>query len=101
MINMDYMNIEGHGVTIYLEGRLDTNTTPEIESEMLSVVSSSRNVTIDFENIEYISSAGLRLLLNCQKIIANKSGVMKIINVAPHVMDVFEVTGFTDVLTIE
>ncbi|MDO4546502.1 MAG: STAS domain-containing protein [Clostridia bacterium] len=87
-------------LNIALEGRLDTTTAPELEKEFQASLPGIKSVVLDFANLEYISSAGLRVLLAAQKTM-NKQGSMKIVNVGETVMEVFEVTGFTDILTIE
>ena len=89
----------GTALTVALEGRLDTTTAPELEKELKTALDGVTELTMDFEKLEYISSAGLRVLLSTQKIM-NKQGEMKIANVNETVMDVFEVTGFSDILTI-
>ena len=86
-------------LTIKLDGKLDTNTSPELDSKM-SELEGVEEVIIDMKNLNYISSAGLRVLLSMQKIM-NKQGKMTIINVCENVMDIFEVTGFSDILNIE
>ena len=83
-----------------LEGRLDTNTAPELERTILEDPDALRDLTLDFEKVDYISSAGLRVLLKAQKAVRGK-GAMKLTGVVPNVMDVFEVTGLTEILTIE
>ena len=90
----------GSEETIALEGRLDTTTAPELEAELKDALEGITSLTFDFEKLEYISSAGLRVLLSAQKAM-NKRGTMKIIHVNDVIMEVFEVTGFTDILTIE
>ena len=82
-----------------LEGRLDTVTAPELEKEMKASLEGVSELTMDFGKLEYISSAGLRVLLSAQKIM-NKQGEMKILNVNETIMEIFEVTGFADILTI-
>ena len=86
-------------LTIALTGRLDTTTAPELESEIKQSLAGVTVLNIDMEALEYISSAGLRVLLSAQKIM-NKQGEMKVIHVSETVMEVFEVTGFADILTI-
>jgi anti-sigma B factor antagonist len=86
--------------TVALEGRLDTITSPELETELKSSLDGVTELIMDFEKLEYISSAGLRVLLSAQKTM-NNQGSMKVINVNDTVMEIFEVTGFVDVLTIE
>ena len=87
-------------ITYKLEGRLDTATSPDLEEEVKGISEDTKELVFDFENLEYISSAGLRVLLSAQKIM-NKQGEMKVINVNETIMEIFEVTGFTDILTIE
>lgn len=94
------MNKEGKILTIELEGRLDTNTSPQLETSLKHNVGDCENLIIDFAKLEYISSAGLRVLLAAQKVM-NKQGKMVIKNVNNTIMEVFEITGFTDILTIE
>lgn len=83
-----------------LSGRLDTVTAPELEKELKDSLSGITDLILDFENLEYISSAGLRVLLSAHKIMSAQ-GSMKLVNVNEIVQEVFEVTGFTDILTIE
>ena len=83
-----------------LEGRLDTTTAPELENELKQDLDGATGLTMDFSKLDYISSAGLRVLLTAQKTMT-KQGSMKIIHVNEMVMEVFEVTGFADILTIE
>ena len=91
---------EGNTLTVILEGRLDTVTTPELEKELMGALDDIQELTFDFEKLSYISSAGLRVLLSSQKIM-NTKGTMKVVHVNENIMDIFEATGFTDVLTIE
>ena len=91
---------EGNALTVVLEGRLDTVTTPELEKELMGALDDIQELTFDFEKLSYISSAGLRVLLSSQKIM-NTKGTMKVVHVNENIMDIFEATGFTDVLTIE
>ena len=93
-------NLEGSKLEIVLEGRLDTTTAPSLDDELKQSVEGVTELVFDFEKLEYISSAGLRVLLSAQKIM-NKQGSMKIINVNDTIMEVFDITGFADVLTIE
>ena len=92
-------NLNGTALTIGLEGRLDTTTAPELEKE-LNGLSGVDQLTLDFTGLEYISSAGLRVLLSAHKIMSRKGG-MKVTHVNEIVNEVFEVTGFSDILTIE
>lgn len=91
---------EGNALTIRLEGRLDTVTSPELEKELMGALDDVTELTFDLEDLIYISSAGLRVLLSSQKIM-NDKGTMKVIHVNNDIMEIFEVTGFTEVLTIE
>ena len=93
-------NVNGTTLCIALEGRLDTTTAPELENELKVSLNGVTELILDFEKLDYISSAGLRVLLSAQKIMT-KQGSMKIIHVNEMVMEVFEVTGFADILTIE
>ena len=85
---------------LVLEGRLDTNTSPQLEDEIKGDINSITLLDIDLSDLAYISSAGLRVLLSAQKIM-NRQGEMIIRNVNDDIMDVFEVTGFVDILNIE
>ena len=91
--------IDNGKAAIALEGRLDTVTAPELEKELKSSLEGVSELTLDFEKLEYISSAGLRVLLAAQKAM-NKQGEMKLLNVNETIMEIFEVTGFSDILTI-
>ena len=86
--------------TIELEGRLDTITAPALEKTITESIANTENLILDFGGIEYISSAGLRVLLGAQKKM-QKIGSMKVVNVCQSVMEVFEMTGFADILVIE
>ena len=90
----------GQELKILLEGRLDTTTAPELEKECKSSLDGITDLTFDLEKLEYISSAGLRVLLSAQKVM-NKQGSMKLIHVSDTLMEIFDVTGFSDILTIE
>ena len=87
-------------LTVALEGRLDTTTAPELEQSLQESISDASELVMDFEKLEYISSAGLRVLLSAQKIM-NKQGSMKVVHVNETIMEILEVTGFVDILTIE
>lgn len=86
--------------TIELAGRLDTNTAPALDKTITSDLEGTKNLVLNFKRLEYISSAGLRVLLSAQKKM-QKIGTMKLINVREDVMEVFEITGFSEILTIE
>ena len=85
---------------IELVGRLDTTTAPALDKTICSDIEGAKKLVIDFKSLEYISSAGLRVLLGAQKKM-QKVGTMKLVNVCEEVMEVFEMTGFSDILTIE
>ncbi len=91
--------LEGEKLTISLEGRLDTVTAPELEAELKDSLDPVKELVLDMAELEYISSAGLRVLLTAQKNM-NQKGSMKLINVNETVMEIFDVTGFVDILTI-
>ena len=97
VINKD---LNGNALTIAVEGRLETTTAPELEAVIKSELDGITNLTIDFSKLDYISSAGLRVLLTAQKTM-NKLGKMSITGVNDIVMEIFEITGFSDILTIE
>lgn len=99
MLNIE-KNKNGTDFAIALEGRLDTTTAPQLEKELKADVTGVSELTFDFAKLEYISSAGLRVLLSAQKIM-NKQGHMVIRNVNDDIMEIFEVTGFSDILDIE
>ncbi|MCR5772893.1 MAG: STAS domain-containing protein [Butyrivibrio sp.] len=90
----------GSELTIGLEGRLDTSTAPELDEALKSALEGVTKLSFDLEKLEYISSAGLRVLLTAQKTM-NKQGSMVVKNVSEDVKEIFEVTGFTDILSIE
>ncbi len=90
----------GSAVLVALEGRLDTMTAPELEEELNRSMPEADTLTLDFSKLDYISSAGLRVLLSAHKTMSAKGG-MKIIHVNEIVGEVFEITGFIDILTIE
>ena len=91
---------EGSALTVALEGRLDTVTAPQLEGELRSAVDGVTELIFDLSALEYISSAGLRVLLSAQKVM-NRQGSMVIRNVSDEIMEIFDVTGFTDILNIE
>lgn len=91
--------IENGSAVFALEGRLDTVTAPELEKELKESLDGIAELTFDFEKLEYISSAGLRVLLATQKVM-NRQGSMKLVRVGETIMEIFEVTGFSDILTI-
>ena len=90
----------GSETTIEVGGRLDTVTAPVLEQTINDAIGGMQNLVLDFEGLEYISSAGLRVLLGSQKKM-QKIGSMKLVNVCEDVMEIFEMTGFADILVIE
>ena len=92
--------LNGSTLSVALEGRLDTTTAPQLEAELKASLDGITELDLDFEKLEYLSSAGLRVLLAAQKTM-NKQGTMVIHHVNETIREVFEVTGFIDILTIE
>ena len=90
----------GNALEIALEGRLDTMTAPELEAELKGSLDAAESLTLDFSKLDYISSAGLRVLLSAHKQMSTKGG-MKVTNVNEIVREVFDVTGFADILNID
>ena len=93
-------NLNGTQLTIALEGRLDTTTAPDLEKALNESLNSATELTLDFTKLDYISSAGLRVLLSAHKTMSKKGG-MKVTHVNEIVNEVFDVTGFADILDIE
>ena len=91
---------EGSTLSLALEGRLDTTTAPQLEAALHGAMEGVTELNMDFEKLEYLSSAGLRVILAAQKTM-NKQGKMVIRHVNETIQEVFEVTGFIDILTIE
>ena len=87
-------------LTLIVSGRLDTQTAPELEKELDAVITGLKELTFDVTNLEYVSSAGLRVILKAQKAM-NLQGSMKLTGVNDSIMEVFDITGFLDILTIE
>ena len=94
------MTKEGSALTVALEGRLDTTTAPKLEAELRPAMEGMKSLVMDLSRLDYVSSAGLRVLLMAQKVM-NRQGSMVIRNVKPEIMDIFDVTGFVDILNIE
>lgn len=92
-------NLEGTTLTLALEGRLDTQTAPELEKAIDESIAPAKELVLDLKALEYVSSAGLRVILKAQKIM-NQQGNMKVLNVNETIMEIFEITGFVDILTI-
>ena len=99
MLNLDKKQ-ETDKLTVALEGRLDTTTAPDLEKLLQESLPGVTELVLDFEKLDYISSAGLRVLLAAQKIMT-KQGSMKLQHVNESIMEILEVTGFVDILTIE
>lgn len=88
-------------ITVELAGRLNTTTAPQLEEELKSVISEATDLVLDFTNLAYISSAGLRVLLWAQKTMDNQGGFMVVRHANEDVCEVFTITGFADILTLE
>lgn len=91
--------VDGTALTLSLDGRLDTTTSPALEAELKKSLPGVSVLSFDCAQLAYISSAGLRVLLSAQKIM-NRQGEMKLIHVSDAILEIFEVTGFSDILTI-
>lgn len=100
MLNIQ-KTIENDKAVLTLNGRLDTNTAPELEKELRAAFPGLTELTLDFAGLEYISSAGLRVLLEAHMNMTLNGGQMRVIHVDRAIMDVFDITGFSGVLTIE
>ena len=92
--------VNGENAKIVVAGRLDTTTAPELEREIDGIIVGLKDLTFDMTGLEYVSSAGLRVILKAQKIM-NAQGAMKLVGVNDSIMEVFDITGFLDILTIE
>ena len=99
MLNIEKKS-EGNNLSFVLSGRLDTTTAPDLEKEVKENIEGVEKLDFDFSDLAYISSAGLRVLLSAQKIM-NKQGEMVVKNCSDEIKEIFEVTGFSDILTIE
>lgn len=91
---------ENGGTVVALEGRLDTTTSPQLEAALLHTLDSATDLTFDFKELEYLSSAGLRVIMATEKVMS-RQGTMKLIHVKEEIMEVFEMTGLSDILKIE
>ncbi|MBR4204399.1 MAG: STAS domain-containing protein [Clostridia bacterium] len=91
---------EGAALTVELDGRLDTMTSPQLETELRTSLDGITDLVLDITKLTYISSAGLRVLLSAQKVM-NRQGAMTIRGASAEIMDIFDVTGFSDILNIE
>lgn len=92
---------EGKTMIIKVSGRIDTTTAPELDKTIKNSIENTSELILDFENLDYISSAGLRVILSAQKTMNQQGGKMKVTNVNEIVAEVFEITGFADILNIE
>lgn len=92
--------VNGAAVALKIIGRLDTATAPELEAAIDGCIADARELLLDCSELEYVSSAGLRVILKAQKLM-NTKGTMKLANVNDTIMEVFDITGFVDILTIE
>ena len=93
--------LDGSKLTVALSGRLDTTTAPKFEEQLKSSLSGVTDLTLDFSELDYISSAGLRVLLSAQKSLNASKGTMRVTGANEIVKEIFDVTGFSDILTIE
>lgn len=93
-------NIENKKMTVAIDGRLDTSTSPELESKLKDIPTEVTELNLDLKDTEYVSSAGLRVILSLHKRMAKSSGALYISNVNESVKEVFDVTGFSDILDI-
>ena len=93
-------NLDGDNLFVELIGRLDTTTAPQLETSLKESIDNAKTLVLDFKQLEYISSAGLRVLLFAQKVM-NNQGDMKIVNANDEIKEVFEITGFNDILKVE
>lgn len=99
---MDIQKIQnGDNVVFALAGRLDTSTAPQLQESLIPEFDTTKNITLDFAELAYVSSAGLRVLLMGEKTAKAKGGKQTLVNVSPEIMEVFEMTGFSGVLHIE
>ena len=92
--------LNGTSAVLAITGRLDTQTAPQLEAELDGIIRGLQELTFDMTKLEYVSSAGLRIILKAQKIM-NAQGSMKLIGVNDSIMEVFDITGFMDILTID
>ena len=93
-------NITAASAVLKIIGRLDTSTAPELEAVINDCVADINELALDFSELDYVSSAGLRVILKAQKLMSPKGG-MKVCNANENIMEIFDITGFTDILTIE
>ena len=93
--------VDGSTLVLALEGRLDTTTAPQLENELKVSLYDTKALTLDMEKLEYLCSAGLRVLLAAQKQMQKQKAEMVVVNVNEIIMEVFEITGFVDIITIK
>ena len=93
-------NLDGSRLTVALEGRIDTLTAPQLESDLKPLLNGVSELVLDFAQVAYISSAGLRVLLSTHKLMLAAGGTLTISNTVDAVREVFEITGFSDILTL-
>ena len=93
-------NLDGNRLTVALDGRIDTLTAPQLESELKPLLNGISELVLDFAQVAYFSSAGLRVLLATQKSMRTAGGSLMITNAVPAVREVFDITGFSDILTL-
>lgn len=91
---------DANGITLLLEGRLDTGTAPAAQQTFLECAAQDPHITLDFNNVSYVSSAGLRSLLILQKTVNRKRGFLHLTGVRPEIMEIFQMTGFASILSI-
>ena len=92
---------DGDTLILALEGRLDTTTAPQLQEALIPEFEQEKNIRLDFRNLAYVSSAGLRILLLGEKTAKGKGGKMSLVNVSAEILEIFEMTGFSDVLSLE
>jgi len=92
---------DGDTLILALEGRLDTTTAPQLQEALIPEFEQEKNIRLDFQNLVYVSSAGLRILLLGEKTAKGKGGKMSLVNVSAEILEIFEMTGFSDVLSLE
>jgi len=92
---------DGETLILTLEGRLDTTTAPQLQDALIPEFDTNKSIRLDFKGMEYVSSAGLRVVLQAEKTAKAKGGSMTLKNVSEEIMEVFEMTGFSDLLTFE
>ena len=92
---------QGAVLTVKPKGRLDTANSPELEKELRQHVDGVQEIVMDFSDVEYVSSGGLRVLLTTDRLMEGRGGSMKVIHVNQHILEIFDLVGFLDVITVE